>query len=87
MNEQNETKKENLKGIYNFYTKNIGETKEFKLMLNNQMINNKNSVPKNLIFSCYLNLLFAYNLKQKYFEILLIINSIKKKKKFFRKIS
>ena len=85
MNEQNETTKENLKGIYNFYTKNIGETKEFKLMLNNQMINNKNSVPKNLIFSCYLNLLFAYNLKQKYFEILLIINSIKKEKKIFSK--
>ena len=79
-----------MKGIYNFYTKNIGETKEFKSMLNNQIINNKNSVPKNLIYSCYLNLLFAYNLRRKYFEMILLINNIKKEKNlsknFLRKI-
>ena len=90
INDLNESKKESMKGIYNFYTKNIGETKEFKSMLNNQIINNKNSVPKNLIYSCYLNLLFAYNLKRKYFEMILLINSIKKEKNlsknFLRKI-
>ena len=90
ISELNENKKENLKGVYNFYTKNIGETKEFKLMMNNQVINKKNSVSKSLIFSCYLNLLFAYNLKKKYFEMILVINSIKQvknlPKNFLRKI-
>ena len=90
MNDLNEARKENLKGIHNFYTKNIGETKEFKLMLNNQIINKKNSVPKSLIFSCYLNLLFAYNLKKRYFEMILLIKNIKQEKNlpknFLRKI-
>ena len=90
INELNENKKNNLKGIFNFYTKNIGETKEFKSMLNNQIINKKNSVPKSLIYSCYLNLLFAYNLKKKYSEMKLLINSIKQEKNlsknFLRKI-
>ena len=90
INEINEKRKDNLKGIFNFYTKNIGETKEFKSMLNNQIINKKNFVSKNLIYSCYLNLLFAYNLKQKYSEMLLMINCIKKEKNlsknFLRKI-
>ena len=90
INEINEKRKDNLKGIFNFYTKNIGETKEFKSMLNNQIINKKNFISKNLIYSCYLNLLFAYNLKQKYSEMLLMINCIKKEKNlsknFLRKI-
>ena len=50
-------------------------------MLNNQTMNKINSIPKSLIFSCYLNLLFAYNLKKKYSEMKLLINSIKKEKK------
>ena len=90
INEINEKRKDNLRGIFNFYTKNIGETKEFKSLLNNQIINKKNFVSKNLIYSCYLNLLFAYNLKQKYLEIILMINYIKKEKNlsknFLRKI-
>ena len=80
INEPNNTKKENLKGIYNFYTKNIGETKEFKSMLNNQIFNKNNSIPRNLIYSCYLNLLFAYNLKRKYLDMILLIKNIKKEK-------
>ena len=90
IDEINEKRKDNLRGIFNFYTKNIGETKEFKSLLNNQIINKKNFVSKNLIYSCYLNLLFAYNLKQKYLEIILMINYIKKEKNlsknFLRKI-
>ena len=80
ISEPNHTKKENLKGIYNFYTKNIGETKEFKSMLNNQIFNKNNSIPRNLIYSCYLNLLFAYNLKRKYLDMILLIKNIKKEK-------
>ena len=90
IDEINEKRKDNLRGIFNFYTKNIGETKEFKSLLNNQIINKKNFVSKNLIYSCYLNLLFAYNLKEKYLEIILMINYIKKEKNlsknFLRKI-
>ena len=90
INEINEKRKDNLRGIFNFYTKNIGETKEFKSLLNNQIINKKNFVSKNLIYSCYLNLLFAYNLKEKYLEMILMINYIKKEKNlsknFLRKI-
>ena len=71
---------EDLKGLYNFYTKNIGETKDFKNMLNKQNINKKNNIPKSLIYSCYLNLLFAYNLKKKYMDMLLLIKNIKKEK-------
>ena len=80
ISEPNHTKKEDLKGIYNFYTKNIGETKEFKSMLNNQIFNKNNSIPRNLIYSCYLNLLFAYNLKRKYLDMILLIKNIKKEK-------
>ena len=91
INEINEKRKDNLRGIFNFYTKNIGETKEFKSLLNNQIINKKNFVSKNLIYSCYLNLLFAYNLKEKYLEMILMINYIKKEKNlsknFLRKIN
>ena len=87
INEQNMKKKEDLKGIYNFYTKNIGETKEFKSMLNNQILNKNNSLPKNLIFSCYLNLLFAYNLNKKYLDMILLIKSIKKEKALPKNIS
>ena len=90
IDEINEKRKDNLRGIFNFYTKNIGETKEFKSLLNNQIINKKNFVSKNLIYSCYLNLLFAYNLKEKYLEMILMINYIKKEKNlsknFLRKI-
>ena len=90
IDEINEKRKDNLRGIFNFYTKNIGETKEFKSLLNNQIINKKNFVSKNLIYSCYLNLLFAYNLKGKYLEMILMINYIKKEKNlsknFLRKI-
>ena len=71
---------EDLKGIYNFYTKNIGESKEFKNMINKQNINKKNNIPKSLIYSCYLNLLFSYNLKKKYMDMLLLIKNIKKEK-------
>ena len=80
INEPNNTKKEDLKGIYNFYTKNIGETKEFKSMLNNQIFNKNNSIPRNLIYSSYLNLLFSYNLKRKYLDMILLIKNIKKEK-------
>ena len=73
-------KKEDLKGIYNFYTKNIGETKEFKNIINRQNINKRNNIPKSLIYSCYLNLLFSYNLKKKYLDIILLIKNIKKEK-------
>ena len=71
---------EDLKGIYNFYTKNTEEAKEFKNMINKQNINKKNNIPKSLIYSCYLNLLFAYNLKKKYMDMLLLIKNIKKEK-------
>ena len=84
IDEINEKRKDNLRGIFNFYTKNIGETKEFKSLLNNQIINKKNFVSKNLIYSCYLNLLFAYNLKEKYLEMILMINYIKKEKIYQR---
>ena len=87
INEQNIKKKEDLNGIYNFYTKNIGETKEFKLMLNNQILNKNISLPKNLIFSCYLNLLFAYNLNKKYLDMILLIKIIKKEKSLPKNIS
>jgi hypothetical protein len=81
MNIQNENKKsEDLKFIYNFYTKNIGETKEFKNMINKQNTNKKSNIPKSLIYSCYLNLLFSYHLKKKYLEIILLIKNIKKEK-------
>ena len=77
----NENKKlEDLKGIFNFYSKNIGESKEFKNMLNKQNITKKNNIPKSLIYSCYLNLLFSYNLKKKYLDMLLLIKNIKKEK-------
>ena len=80
-NLQNENKKlEDLKFIFNFYTKNIGETKEFKNMINKQNITKKNNIPKSLIYSCYLNLLFSYHLKKKYLEIILLIKNIKKEK-------
>ena len=85
-NNNNNNRKEDLKGIFNFYTKNIGETKEFKSMLNNQTMNKINSIPKSLIFSCYLNLLFAYNLKRKYLDMILLINSIKKEKNLSKNI-
>ena len=75
-----ESKKEDLKGIYNFYTKNIGETKEFNNIINGQNISKKNYIPKSLIFSCYLNLLFSYSLKKKYNEMFLLIKNIKKEK-------
>jgi hypothetical protein len=87
INEQNIKKKEDLNGIYNFYTKNIGETKEFKTMLNNQILNKNISLPKNLIFSCYLNLLFAYNLNKKYLDMILLIKIIKKEKSLPKNIS
>lgn len=78
---QNENKKtEDLKFIYNFYTKNIGETKEFKNMINRQNSNKKTNIQKSLIYSCYLNLLFSYHLKKKYLEIILLIKNIKKEK-------
>jgi len=81
MNLQNENKKsEDLKFIFNFYTKNIGETKEFKNMINKQNTNKKSNIPKSLIYSCYLNLLFSYHLKKKYLEIILLIKNIKKEK-------
>ena len=73
-------KKEDLKGIYNFYTKNIGETKEFKNIINRQNINKRNNIPKSLIYSCYLNLLFSYSLKKRYIDIILLIKNIKKEK-------
>ena len=87
IDEINEKRKDNLRGIFNFYTKNIGETKEFKSLLNNQIINKKNFVSKNLIYSCYLNLLFAYNLKEKYLEMILMINYIKKEKNLSKNFS
>jgi hypothetical protein len=73
-------KKEDLKGIYNFYTKNIGETKEFKNIINRQNINRRNNIPKSLIYSCYLNLIFSYSLKKRYIDIILLIKNIKKEK-------
>jgi hypothetical protein len=80
-NNFNENKKiEDLKGIYKFYTKNKDESKEFKNMINKQNISKKNNIPKSLIFSCYLNLLFSYHLKKKYLDILLLIKNIKKEK-------
>ena len=80
-NNFNENKKvEDLKGIYNFFTKNIDETKEFKNILNKQNISKKHHMPKSLIYSCYLNLLFSYNLKKKYLDMLLLIKNIKKEK-------
>ena len=80
-NNPKENKKlEDLKGIYNFYTKNIGETKEFKNMINKNNILKKNNIPKSLIFSSYLNLLFSYNFKKKYLDILLLIKNIRKEK-------
>ena len=80
-NDLNENKKmEDLKGIYNFYTMKTGETKEFKNMINKQNINIKNNIPKSLIYSCYLNLLFLYNLKKKYLSMILLIKNIKKEK-------
>ena len=81
LNENEKKRKEDLKGIYNFYTMNIGETKEFKNMINKQNINKKNNIPKSLIYSCYLNLLFAYNLKKKYLYMILLIKNIKKERK------
>ena len=69
-----------LKGIYNYYTHNFGESKEFKNMINKQNNNKKNNIPKSLIYSCYLNLLFSYNLKKKYMDMLLMIKNIKKEK-------
>ena len=87
ISEQNIKKKEDLNGIYNFYTKNIGETKEFKSMLNNQILNKNISLPKNLLFSCYLNLLFAYNLNKKYLDMILLIKIIKKEKSLPKNIS
>ena len=71
-------KKDDLNGIYNFYTKNIGETKELKALLKNNFSYKKYLIPKALIYSCYLNLLFSYNLKKKYLDIILLIKSIKK---------
>ena len=56
-------------------------------MLNNQILNKNNSLPKNLIFSCYLNLLFAYNLNKKYLDMILLIKSIKKEKALPKNIS
>ena len=80
-NNSKENKKlADLKGIYNFYTKSKGETKEFKNMINKQSINKKNNIPKSLIFSCYLNLLFAYNFKKKYLDILLLVKNFRKEK-------
>ena len=80
LNLYNNKKVEDLKFIYNFYTKNIGETKEFRNMINKQNINKKNNIPKSLIYTSYLNLLFAYNQKKKYFNMLLLIKNIKKEK-------
>ena len=71
-------KKGDLNGIYNFYTQNIGETKEFKSLLKNNFSYKKNLIPKTLIYSCYLNLLFSYNLQKKYLDIILLIKSIRK---------
>ena len=80
-NYSNENKKiEDLKGIYNFYTKNISKSKDFKNMLDKQNINKKNNIPKSLIYSSYLNLLFSYNMKKKYMDMLLLIKNIKKEK-------
>ena len=73
-------KMEDLKDIYNFYIKNTGETKEFKNMINKQNINKKRNIPKSLIYSCYLNLLFLYNLKKKYLSMILLIKNIKREK-------
>ena len=47
MNIQNENKKsEDLKFIYNFYTKHIGETKEFKNMIKKIKVKRKKKAKK-----------------------------------------
>lgn len=72
---------DDLKGIFEFYRNYINESREFKTMIFKQNLNKKKNIPKTLIYSCYLNLLFTYHLKKKYLEMLLLIKTIKKKEK------
>ena len=59
-----------LKSVYNIISDDTIKNWE-------EMINN---IPKSLIYSCYLNLLFLYSLKKKYLYMILLIKSIKKEK-------
>ena len=79
INKKNESKKMNynfdefkiIKNLYNFYTKsNVDNEKLRKIFMQENNINN------NILLSVYYNLLFAFSLSKKYYEILYFINSL-----------
>ncbi len=70
-----------IRGIYNYYTKAIGEDNDFKNLLSSS----KKKGNEQIIFLTYLNLLFSLSLSKKYTEMLLVIKNIKKQK--FEQIS
>ena len=70
-----------IRGIYNYYTKSIGEDNDFKNLLSSS----KKKGNEQIIFLTYLNLLFSLSLSKKYTEMLLVIKNIKQQK--FEQIS
>ena len=72
--ETNIIKDQNIKNLYSYYKKNIHNNNE-KNKINDSI--NKSNFPKNIFFSTFLNLLFAYSLQKKWLDILLEIKWFK----------